>query len=108
MRFVLLPIECSTSVLVPIRALALLTWQRPPLPATVWNLHGSVWGYIMWSLSTVWAARLWWSYYTTDHAETFGPCQVSVFARVGDHSEHRKRTRQCAAGGELGGATLFG
>jgi len=80
-RFVPQPIERSTYVLATNLALAVLYWQWRPLDAVVWDLSGTVGGYLMWGLFAAgWLAVL----ATTlliNHFDLFGLRQVWLYFR---------------------------
>jgi protein-S-isoprenylcysteine O-methyltransferase Ste14 len=91
-RFIPLPIERSTYVLVSSLLLALLFWQWLPLPGTVWQVEqpaavATLWGFFVsgWLIALI-------STFLLDHFELFGLRQVYLYATGTPYSSSPFRT----------------
>jgi protein-S-isoprenylcysteine O-methyltransferase Ste14 len=91
-RFVPLPVERSTYVLVSSLLLALLFWQWRPMPSPVWEIHQPVALTALWGLFGVGWVVVLISTFLIDHFDLFGLRQVFLYATDRPYSPPSFRT----------------
>jgi protein-S-isoprenylcysteine O-methyltransferase Ste14 len=85
--------ERSTFVLASSLALIVLVWQWRPLPATVWEVHGSAASQLLWGVCALGWATVLFGTFMISHTHLFGLTQVWAHLRNREIPEPQFQTR---------------
>ncbi len=91
-RFVPVPIERSTYVLLASLALILLFWQWRPITDVVWEVNNAIGAYILWALFLIGWATVLLSTFMINHFDLFGLRQVFMYQKGEEYTDLGFRT----------------